>query len=203
VVVVADEVYARLRYDDKPPVTLLAHAPDHVVSLGSASKEYLLPGARVGYVVSRHVEITDRILRRMIRASSASANVLGQEALVERLGRDLEDMRAGREPALLGEVRRHMWRRRDALLEVLHRQGMSPAGRAPEGTIFLMASLPAWWDGDDVAFCERALTGGWFSAIPGTAFSLPGAFRLSFGALSLDDIQRLDAAFSAMRAAVP
>ncbi len=199
VVVIADEVYARLRYDHQPPQTLLAHAPDNVISLGSASKEYLLPGARVGYVVSAHTDITDRVMRRLIRASSASPNVLGQRTLLERLGPDLEDMRAGREPRLLGEIRDEMKRRRHALLEVLGRHGMSPQGRTPSGTIFLMAALPTWWSGDDESFSEHALRGGYFSSIPGTAFGLPGSFRLSFGALTLDDIALVDDKLVAMR----
>ena len=199
VVLIADEVYARLRYDGVPPQTLLAFAPDHVISLGSASKEYLLPGARVGYVVSAHTDVTDRVLRRLIRASSASPNVLGQQALLARIGPDLEDLRGGRAPRLLTSIRDEMKSRRDALLAVLRKHEMAPTGRSPEGTIFLMANLPAWWEGDDTSFCDHALTGGFFSSIPGSAFALPGTFRLSFGALSVADIAKLDQKLTAMR----
>ena len=192
IVGIADEVYARLRYDAVPPQSLLPHAPDHVISIGSASKEYLLPGARVGYVVSRHADFTDRICRRLTRANSASPNVLGQRALLERMTVDVEDMRAGREPRTLGAVRRAMQTRRDSLLAVLQKHDMAPPGRKPQGTIFMMAAVPPWWDGDDATFSEAALSGGFFSSIPGSAFGLPGCVRLSFGTLTDADIENLD-----------
>ena len=48
------------------------------------------------------------------------------------------------------------------------------------------------WAEDDAAFAEHALEQGCFSCIPGSAFGLPGAVRLSYGATTLDDIARLD-----------
>jgi aminotransferase len=202
VLIIADEVYARLRYDGRPPVSLLAHAPDHVVSIGSASKEYLLPGARVGYMLSAHSQLTDRVLRRLVRANTASPNVIGQTMLLERLESDLDDLRAGRSPALIGRIRDAMQARRDALLEVLERHGMPAAGRPPEGTIFLMATLPDWWRGDDVSFSERALELALFSCIPGSSFGLEGTVRLSFGATDLAAIERLDAGLAQLRSAI-
>lgn len=202
IVWIADEVYARLRYDGVAPESALRHAPGHAVSIGSASKEYLVPGARVGYVVSTRSDLTDRVLRKLVRANTASPSVLGQQQVQPMLAADLEDMRAGRAPRLATRIRSAMQARRDALLGVLERHGMRPVGRPghrSEGTIFLMATVPDWWSGDDLAFAEAAIERGLFSAIPGSAFGLPGSVRLSFGATRLDDIERLDghlAAFS-------
>ena len=103
-------------------------------------------------------ELTDVVLRRLLRASTASPNVLGQRRLLPLLQSDLDDLRAGRPPAIVGATIAAMRERRDALVAVLERHGMPPAGRPPEGTIFLMARLPPWWEGDDdVAFAERAI----------------------------------------------
>ncbi len=200
VVLIADEVYARLRYDDTPPQSLLKHAPRHVVSIGSASKEYLLPGGRVGYLVSYSVELVDRVFRRLIRANTASPNVLGQERLLALLGADLDDLRAGRPAGLIERIRVEMRRRRDAMLDTLARHQMPHHGRRPEGTIFLMAALPPWFEGDDTAFASAALEAGCMSCIPGSAFGLPGCVRLSFGATTLQDIARLDVALTRWRA---
>lgn len=205
VIVIADEVYARLRYDDMPAQSLLAHGPGHVVSVGSASKEYLLPGARVGYVVSARDDLTNRVLRKVVRASSASPNVLGQQRLLGLLRDDLADMRAGRPAALISRIAEEMKRRRDVLLSLLERHQMTAVGRSghvPAGTIFLMASLPPWWDGDDVSFAERALELGCFSCIPGSAFGLPGAIRLSYGATAAADLDRLDGQLRRMHASL-
>jgi aspartate/methionine/tyrosine aminotransferase len=194
VVLVADEVYARLRYDGKPPVSLLRYAPGHAISIGSASKEYLLPGARVGYVVSAQSRLTDVVLRKLLRAHTASPSVLGQTRLLAHLTKDLEDLRAGREPALFTRIRNAMELRRDLLLAVLTKHGFGTTGRAkhkPEGTIFLMATLPSWWTGSDAEFVERALEAGCVSGIPGEAFGLPGSVRFSYGAMTPGDIARL------------
>ncbi|MCC7541406.1 MAG: pyridoxal phosphate-dependent aminotransferase [Deltaproteobacteria bacterium] len=205
VVIIADEVYARLRYDGVAPVSLVAHAPGHAVAIGSASKEYLLPGARVGYVVSARAQLTDIVLRRLVRANTASPNVLGQQRLLDLLQRDLVDLRAGRDAALLGRVRDEMRRRRDALVTVLARHGMEPVGRAhrkPEGTIFLMASVPAWFRGSDEDFAKTALERCIVSVIPGAAFGLPGAVRLSYGTMTPPDCERLDTNLTRLQASI-
>lgn len=202
VVLIADEVYARLRYDGLPPLSLVRFAPGHAVSIGSASKEYLLPGARMGWMVSARPRMTDHVLRRVIRGNTASPSVLAQQRLLPLVRQDLEG--GGRMDGLRHELKA----RRDALLAVLARHEMRPVGRAgrdPQGTIFLVASLPPWWPADrpDQEFCERAIEGGWFSSIPGSAFGLdePCA-RFAFGSMPLPAVGRLDAALSAMRRAV-
>lgn len=192
VVVIADEVYARLRFDGVPPQSLLRHAPGHVVSIGSASKEYLLAGGRVGWLASHSEDLIDRVFRRLIRANTASPNVLAQARLFDLVARDLIDMRAGHPPGLVTRIADAMKERRDALLDVLARHDMSPLGRRPEGTIFLMARVPSWWQGDDRSFARAALERACFSSIPGSTFGLPGTVRLSFGATTPQDIARLD-----------
>ena len=192
VVLIADEVYARLRYDGAPPQTMLSFAPGHAISVGSASKEFLLPGARVGYVVSTRPALTDRVLRKVVRANTASPNVLGQQRLVQ-----LMEM-----PGLFDKICDEMHARRDALLDVLARHEMAPGGRTPGGTIFMMAALPPWWDGDDESFATRALAEGCFSCIPGSAFGLPGAVRFSFGAMTLSQIGGLDAQLNKLQGAI-
>ncbi len=194
-VAIGDDVYARLRYDGAPPEILVQYAPDHAVSVSSASKEYLLPGARVGYVVTAHAALTDRVLRKLTRAQSASPNVLGQRRLLDLMRTDLADVEAGRPPGILAPIRDACAERRDALLGVLDRHGFATWGgarRPPMGTIFLMAYLPSWWTGTDVEFSAAAITAGCLSSIPGSAFGLPGTVRLSFGAMTLADIERLD-----------
>lgn len=42
-ILIADEVYNWIRYDD-PPRSLLVFAPERTIVIGAASKEYLMPG---------------------------------------------------------------------------------------------------------------------------------------------------------------
>lgn len=192
---VADEVYARLRYDGQPPQTFLKYAPERTISVSSASKEYLLPGARVGYVCCADSRFTDQVLRRLIRANTASPNVLGQRRLLALLEDDVADLRAGQSPRHFMRVLEAMETRRDALVTVLEKHGFPLRGRAghrPEGTIFLMAGLPNWWQGSDAEFAQAALETGCVSTIPGHAFGLPGTVRFSYGGLDSASIAQLD-----------
>ncbi|MEM7261787.1 MAG: pyridoxal phosphate-dependent aminotransferase [Planctomycetota bacterium] len=201
-VVISDEVYVRLRYDGQPPQTLLTAAPDHVIAVGAASKEYLMPGARVGYAISAHTEVTDFVLRKLIRTASGSPNVLGQARLNQLLESDVADLRAGREPGILTKVRDEMASRRAALVEVLTKHGFPLRGRPkhePQGTIFLMVGLPDWFDGSDEEFVERALESGCVSCVPGGAFGLPGALRFSYGGMTEQAIVQLDSNFERFR----
>ena len=199
IVLIADEVYARLRYDGVPPQSLLRDAPGHTVSIGSASKEYLMPGGRVGYLLSANADLTDRVMRKLVRARTASPNVMAQQKLLQHLHGDLAAMRDGHPPLLIERIRSTMQRRRDSLVEQLRSVDMPPLGRRPDGTIFLIASLPPWWKHDDNAFCEQAIALGLFSAIPGSAFGLTGAVRFSFGAMTDDDIRRLPSRIALFR----
>ena len=82
-IVLADEVYSRLRFDGHAPVSLLQHIPERTAVVSSASKEYLIPGARVGYVVSAHEDLTNRVLRKLIRANTATLPAM--RSYLERL----------------------------------------------------------------------------------------------------------------------
>ncbi|MEZ4653046.1 MAG: pyridoxal phosphate-dependent aminotransferase [Candidatus Eisenbacteria bacterium] len=205
VVLVSDEVYARLRFDDEPPISMLPYAPERTAVIGSASKEYLLPGARVGYVISARERLTDDVLRKVVRANTACPNVPGQQRVLGLVSADLEDLRAGRAAGFLGHVRDELRSRKESLVTVLRRHGFPIAGRAghdPMGTIFLMAGLPEWWSGSDVEFVEEAIVRHCVSVIPGSAFGLEGTVRFSFGGLGREAIEQLDRNFADWRATV-
>jgi aspartate/methionine/tyrosine aminotransferase len=194
-ILIGDEVYARIRFDGCPPQTMIKFAPGNAVSVFSASKEYLHPGARVGYVVCAYEQLTDEVLRKVIRSNTASPNVLGQRRVLELMRPDLEDLRAGREPRMLTRIRDEVGTRCQLLLDVLERHGFMPVGRPgqrPMGTIFLTAALPEWWKGDDASFSKAAIESGCVSSVPGSAFGLEGSIRLSFGAMTRADIEQLD-----------
>jgi aspartate/methionine/tyrosine aminotransferase len=201
---ISDEVYARLRFDGGAAVSLLGCAPERVVVVSSASKEYLLPGARVGYVLSANSDLTDRVLRKLIRANTASPNVLGQRLLLPRLEAELEDLRAGREPKFLASLRAELKSRRDALVELLLRRGFRLAGRAggeAQGTIFLMVYVPEWFDGSADEFSQAALSSRVCSVVPGDSFGLPGTLRFSFGGMTTEQVGALDKGLARMQEA--
>ncbi len=190
-VLVADEVYNWIRYDDAPR-SLLAYAPERTIVIGAASKEYLIPGARTGYVICLEDTFSDQWMPRLIRSTSSSPNVLGQRLAIEMLERDVADLEEGRQPGLLSRIKGELRRRRDALAEVLEAVGLqvvTRTGKLPRGGISLLARLP---DGvDDRAVNDTAIEMGRFSAIPGSSFGADGCLRFGYAGMQVDGIARL------------
>jgi aspartate/methionine/tyrosine aminotransferase len=193
VVVVADEVYNWIRYDGTPR-SFLSFAPERTVVVGAASKEYLIPGARTGYLLTVDSTVAGEWLPRMIRSTSSSPNVLGQRAALEMLADDVDDLERGRPPRLLLAIRGELKRRRDRMATALQHAGwtlLTRDGRVPRGGISMFARLPEGLD-DDRAFLDRALELGLFSAIPGSAFGAPGCVRFGYAGMTVEQIDRLE-----------
>lgn len=191
-IIVSDEVYSWIRYDDRPR-SLLAFAPERTLVIGAASKEYLIPGGRTGYVISADPVFAGEWLPRMIRATSSSPNVLGQRRALEMVGADVEDLANSRSPRFLGRIKEELRRRRDAMVEILRDTGFTLITRdsgPPQGGISLLARLPNGID-DDRAVIDAAIAAGRFSAIPGSAFGAPGCIRFGYAGIPLDGIERL------------
>jgi aminotransferase len=192
-ILVADEVYNWIRYDDEPR-TLLAFAPERTLVIGAASKEYLIPGARTGYVLSADATFSGEWMPRLIRSTSSSPNVLGQRLTIDMLASDVADLEAGRSPSILGAVKEELRRRRDAMVDALRSLGFAVVSRhgVPRGGISLLARLPEGIENDQ-AVIDTAIDMGRFSAIPGSAFGAPGCIRFGYAGMPLAAIERLAA----------
>jgi len=192
-IVVADEVYNWVRYDGTPR-SFLAFAPERTIVVGAASKEYLIPGARTGYILATDTAFTDEWLPRMIRSTSSSPNVLGQQKALAMLQDDVEDLEHGRPPRLLLKIRNELEQRKDRMAEALQRTGwkiLTRDLRPPRGGISMFAELPEGLD-DDQAFLDRAIELGLFSAVPGSAFGAPGCMRFGYAGMTVEQLDRLE-----------
>jgi DNA-binding transcriptional MocR family regulator len=172
--IVEDDIYARISYDEPPPPALLADDDgEHVIYVSSFSKTFM-PGLRVGFVAA-----PPTILRRLLdrrRATDLCGPPLLQRALAEFIRRD--------------GVKRHLRRalpiyreRRDALLTALSTS--MPAGvnwTRPMGGFCCWLTLPNLPIYDDLY--SAALRQGWAFA-PGSVFlaqpETTQAVRICFG----------------------
>ncbi|HID93437.1 MAG TPA: pyridoxal phosphate-dependent aminotransferase [bacterium (Candidatus Stahlbacteria)] len=192
-VIISDEVYNYLRYKGEPQ-SMLAFAPERTVVVSSASKEYLIPGARVGYVISANKTFASSWMPRLIRASSSSPNVLGQRLLVDILRKEVNDLENGKPPKLISKIKEELSRRRDLIISVLKEKGFTLAGRDkdfPSGAISVLVCLPEHIKVDDKAFVDKALELQKFSAIPGSVFGAPRCLRFGYAGMTEGDIKRL------------
>ena len=191
-IIVSDEVYNFVRYKGMPQ-SMLGFAPERTVVVSSASKEYLIPGARVGYVIAAEETFTNDWMPKMIRSFSSSPNILGQQLLVSLLQGEIEDFKNGRQPQLITSIKKELKTRCELILSVLKEKGFTLAGRDadfPSGAISVLVRLPEDIKADDTAFIQKALELKKFSAVPGSVFGAPRCIRFGYAGMTRETIQR-------------
>ena len=161
--------------------------------ISSASKEYLIPGARIGYVLAAEETFTNSWMSKMIRSFSSSPNVMGQKMLIDILKEEVSDLEKGQPPRIITQIKDELRKRCALVIEVLEEKGFALAGRDrdfPSGAISVLARLPADLAIDDKKFVERALEMGKFSAVPASVFGAPGCIRIGYAGMTEDKIRK-------------
>jgi aspartate/methionine/tyrosine aminotransferase len=190
--IISDEVYNFIRYKGEPQ-SMLSFAPERTVVISSASKEYLIPGARVGYVIAAEETFTDLWMPKMIRSFSSSPNVLGQHILLDILKDEVRDLEEGRSPQMITEIKKELKTRCSLLISILKEKGFELAGRDrdfPSGAISILARLPQDIELDDNAFVDKALELKKFSAVPASVFGAPGCIRFGYAGMTQETIMK-------------
>ncbi len=161
-VLIMDEIYGRLIFDQAPE-TALSKVPDAVV-VNSFSKYYAMTGWRLGWMVVPEdwVEPVRRLAQNLFVAPPTVAQVAALAAF-----------EPGTE-ALLQERVQELRARRDFLLQALPGLGLELRAR-PEGAFYLYADSRAHGT-DSEALCDRILDEAGVALTPGTDFS-PGSGR--------------------------
>jgi aspartate aminotransferase len=192
IILVSDEVYNRLRYEGVPQ-TMLTFAPERTLVIGSASKEYLMAGGRIGYVISASKTITDVFFRRLIRSNTACPNVIGQQRVLEIMKKELQELRSGKDSSYIAGIVKQLRERRDLLAKILQNFGFGLAcnNSLPGGSIYILAKLPESVKVSDTEFLSKAIEMEKFSAVPGSACGMPGWVRFSFGSMPISEIEKM------------
>ncbi|MFC8796233.1 PLP-dependent aminotransferase family protein [Promicromonospora sp. NPDC057138] len=171
VLVVEDNPYGLLGFDDEPMPALRSYDTDGVLYLGSFSKTFA-PGYRVGFVIAPHA------VREKLVLASESAVLSPSNASQLAVATYLEtcDWKAQI------KAYREMYReRRDALVGALGEHLPSASWNVPDGGFFVWVRLPEGLDAR--AMLPRAVTAR-VAYVPGTAFYYDGSgsdhMRLSF-----------------------
>lgn len=171
VLVVEDNPYGLLGFDEEPVPALRSYDTDGVLYLGSFSKTFA-PGYRVGFVIAPHA-VRDKLVLASESAvlSPSNASQLAVATYLETC-----DWKAQ-----IKDYRELYRERRDALVGALGEYLPSASWNVPRGGFFVWVRLP---DGLDArAMLPRAVTAR-VAYVPGTAFYYDGSgsdhMRLSF-----------------------
>lgn len=164
ILLISDEPYRRLVYDNIPVPSVLKIVPNSVV-VTSASKSLSLAGERIGYIA-----VGPRVRERqeLINAMTMANRILGFVNAPAMMQRVLAE-------CLTYSVDMNIYqKRRDLFRAILDDSGLAYA--PPEGTFYLFVKTPI---PDDIAF-SNALVQERILAVPGTGFGWPGYVRFAY-----------------------
>ena len=187
-IVLADEVYSELNYEDLETLVSFASFPeyhDRVVLLNGFSKSWAMTGYRLGYACGP-VDIIDAMMK-IHQYGIMSAPTLSQAAGVEAMDRGDKDV---------ARMRREYRKRRDYLVPALNDLGLATV--MPKGAFYIFSDIRATGM-DDETFALKLLKEFGVACVPGSAFGACGAgfVRMSYATsmekihLAVERIKRL------------
>lgn len=172
--VVSDEVYSGLVYDDEEFVSCgsFPEYRERVVIVQSCSKHFAMTGWRVGFVLGPENLI--KILATIQGQSTSGAASISQWAAVAAF------VEAG---AIVPRVREVMQKRRDFFLKTFEKL-FSTKINTPSSGLYFFVPLKKLGSAekDSAIFCRHILEVGNIAIVPGVAFGEESYARFSFGA---------------------
>lgn len=189
VVVVCDEAYEHIVYDDHchTPLMTLPGMAERVVKIGSAGKTFSVTGWKVGYITTHPNLLAPIAKAHQFLVFTTAPNL--QRAVAFGLTQDDD---------YFDNLATTLASKRDRLSRGLAGTGLKPIDCA--GTYFLFADFAELdFDGDDVAFCTYLTTEVGVTAVPVSAFysQNPAANTVRFCFSKQGDV--LDAAVDRLR----
>ena len=182
VMVLSDDIYEHLVYDDFKFSTMAEVAPDlfdRTLTMNGVSKAYAMTGWRIGY--GGGPEWLIAAMRKYMGQTTSNPASVSQWAAVAALNGD---------QGFLDGWRATYASRRDSVVARLNAMpGVSCL--TPPGAFYAFADVSARTD-DDASFALRLLEETGVASVPGSAFHAPGHIRLSYAA----SLTELDAAMN-------
>jgi aspartate aminotransferase len=180
IIVLADEIYDRIVYDDSKPISIasMPGMKDWTIILDGFSKTYAMTGWRLGYGLM-HRELADRIAQLMVNSNSCTA------AFVQKAGQEALTGPQEATAAMVNEFKK----RRDLIVDGLNAiPGISC--KRPRGSFYVFPNITGLGYSSqemEAILMEKAGV----AALSGTAFGRYGEGYLRFSyANSMDNIAR-------------
>ena len=174
----SDEIYQHIAYAPFTSVlTALPDLRDRTVVINGVSKAYAMTGWRIGWAIGPEAAI--EAMQDVQGQSTSGACSISQAAALAALTGDQQ---------LLNDRAAIFRERRDLVVDAINDDPRLACAR-PDGAFYVFASCDgalgrAAPDGrtltDDGEFCRHVLETEGLALVPGSAFSMPGHFRLSY-----------------------
>jgi DNA-binding transcriptional MocR family regulator len=179
VMVLEDDPYGLLHFDEPAPPTLFEQRGDAPVAFSGSFSKTIAPGLRVGWLVLP-TELAGEVAT-LANDTYISASFLGQATVDEFLAAGAFEPNVERARALLRE-------RRDRIVRALDADLPGASFTAPQGGYFIWIRLPDGLDAS-VVTTEAATHGVTF--VPGASFGAGNEqyARLAFSSPKLDQIE--------------
>ncbi len=159
-VVISDEVYEYLTYDDAEHLTIasLPGMRERTLRISSAGKSYSFTGWKVGWGLGDPAMVAAmQAAHQFLTFATATPIQAGLAEAMTRL------------PSLYYEhLRAEYTARRDFLVDALESANLKTS--VPKGTYFVLADFSAIFDGDDRAFAKHLIETAGVAAIPPSVF---------------------------------
>ncbi len=173
ILVISDEVYSELVYDDLTYASCSSFAEykDNVIIVHSASKIFSMTGWRVGFVFARK-DIID-VLAKIQGQSTSNTSSIGQWATVAAFEHARE---------IILDVQQTLEKRRNLFVETFNKLFAANISK-PSAGLYCFISMKDFGvaSNDSVGFCKEVLEHANVAMVPGAAFGAEGFVRCSFG----------------------
>ena len=195
IMVLSDEIYAELNYGLRPHVSIatLPGMAERTITLNSFSKNFLMTGWRVGYVVA-HPEIVKKMSSLQGHCTSNICSI-SQKAALAGLTGPLD---------FLAEMRQAFQRRRDLGMDIIRGWDFASCP-CPDGAFYLFVDVRKCFGGtvrNSTELCTWLLDKARVAVVPGAAFGDDNCIRFSYAVSDdtlRDALQRIGDALSQLR----
>lgn len=178
--ILTDDIYAKLVYDGFVSSTVVQVEPklrDRTVTMNGVSKAYAMTGWRIGFSAAP-VELTKALIKLQGQSTSNPCSI-AQAAALEAVSGPQD---------FIGEMVKVYQERRDLVVGMLNQAAGLTCAR-PEGAFYVFPSIEALMGkttasgrviDSDEAFVTALLEETGVAAVHGSAFLMPGFFRISY-----------------------
>ena len=192
--IAADEIYTTYIYEgDFRPIRTLPGMAERTITLNSFSKNFLMTGWRVGYVVA-HPEIVKKMSSLQGHCTSNICSI-SQKAALAGLTGPLD---------FLAEMRQAFQRRRDLGMDIIRGWDFASCP-CPDGAFYLFVDVRKCFGGtvrNSTELCTWLLDKARVAVVPGAAFGDDNCIRFSYAVSDdtlRDALQRIGDALSQLR----